>query len=309
MNTTIIPQITRAVDADRIFVETHRRRAAVFAAIANDLHAQSGMSDLSIAMEYNRNPNQQVVRDLVSAALGFVVSDGSSYPYGSPERIAYVNGRQEWLHCGSELRVTFEATIDGERVKCDVRCRPQAKRRGYDGREPVNKLVLWYGQRSYHRGHGDETRIVESTRNGFSIDTIRNAIVDRMRAMVADVRQRRVASAERDRERSVRRERQRVARDEREAREVREREQRDINRRELDDLRRSAELMLGLDGITINVNHDGAFTVSYHTTTTITDVAEMRRKLQALSDAFAPPAPTIENDPDEDDDNNWRVSV
>lgn len=306
MNTTTIPQVTRAVDANRIFVETHRRRAAVFAAIANDLYVAPGLTDLSISMRYDNNANQQIVRDLVSTALSYAPTDNNE-SYGSPERNAYMNRRREWLMRGCELRVTFSATIEGETVKCDVRCRPQAKRAGLGGREPVNKLVLWHGLRAHRRGYGNETRIIESTRNGFSISEIRTAIVDRMRAMVEAARRNRIARDERERETVLRVERQRVARAERDLREVREREQRDANRRELDELRRNASLMLGLEGITIDVTNSGAFQVSFRTVTSIANIDELRRKLQALSDAFVPPPVPVQNDPDEDDDNDWRV--
>ena len=108
-------------------------------------------------------------------------------------------------------------------------------------------------------------------------------------------------------EREAQRQRDRV---ESERRQAEARTRHAANRLELESIRHYASMTLGLsvDCLNVDLNSDGAFSVSYRRDGAASTGAELRELLANLASVLAPPPPPVpENDPDDDDDNNWRV--
>lgn len=300
-----------AATPDAIFAEINERRAAVFAAILGRLDARSDVEVTEIKRVWNTQRGA-LIQDLVGLArqaAGRRPQDANGcYLYHGPELDAWTAKRKQLGRCGGELILYVTAKVEGETVQCTLRSRAQAT--GQSGnRTPLNRLVVWIGRHHRTRGYANETRHIEPARNGYDVGAgaLETEVYEWLKGRVNEARVQREREERYARERAEREARMRREREERERQRAAERAAREANRRQLDELRREAELALGLEGIRLDMNARGQFTVSW-TSPGIATVEELRTKLAAMAVLAPPPPEEPADDPDADDDTDWRAA-
>lgn len=282
-----------------IFVETNRRRAAVFTELVRDLEENGFELFWSMYTESLDN----VSRELALSAR----NAGSDLMRG--EMLT------NW-QLGAQLSVFLISNRTGAVV--NLRCRPQAQgpiatglpgnprptsRRG--NRAPINRLALWVRQ-IHGQYHADVEKKLNEPAGGFDLELIKAPLREWEARKVRDAL---VQNPRNTRWDFLNREQARMGQEQARLQFDNSAHLREGNGRLLTLLRREMALVYGLEEsiVKLNVDAGGMFTLSVGFTHGSADM--IRSKLETMSRWFASAVPcSEEDDPDADDDTSWAQS-